>query len=83
MAKNPSRDGDRVIFRVIRGEVNAFMPDAEANPGNILCYAHMGQHSEASYDYYREGRPAKPEEYRDLKSELERIGYKVIVAHRI
>jgi len=83
MARNPSRDGDRVIFRVIRGEVNAFMPDSEANPGMILCYAHLGQHSEAYMDYYRLGRPAKPHEYQELKDELGRIGYRVKVAHRI
>ena len=37
MARNPDRKEDRVIFKVIRGEVNAFMPDSEANPGMILC----------------------------------------------
>jgi len=41
MARNPDRKEDRVIFKVIRGEVNAFMPDSEANPGMILCYAHL------------------------------------------
>ena len=59
------------------------MPDSEANPGHILCYAHIGQHSEASMGYYRSGRLARPEEYRDLKVELERIGYDVQVAKRI
>lgn len=83
MARNPDRKEDRVIFKVIRGEVNAFMPDAEANPGRIVCYAHIGQHSEASMDYYRLGRPAKPHEYQELKDELGRIGYRVKVAHRI
>jgi hypothetical protein len=83
MARNPDRKEDRVIFKVIRGEVNAFMPDSEANPGMILCYAHLGQHSEASMDYYRLGRPAKPHEYQELKDELGRIGYRVKVAHRI
>lgn len=83
MARNVNRKEDRVIFKVIRGEVNAFMPDSEANPGRILCYAHIGQHSEASMDYYHSGRPAKPHEYQELKDELGRIGYRVKVAHRI
>ena len=74
---------DRVAFRMIRGEVNAFMPDAEVNPGMIGCYAHVGQHSDASLDYYREGRLATPEEYTDLKTELESIGYQVKVIKRI
>lgn len=74
---------DRVLFRVIRGEVNAFLPDADVNWGRIMCYAHIGQHSEASLDYYREGRLAKPREYADLKRELERIGYKLQVIQRL
>ena len=74
---------DRVLFRVIRGEVEAFLPDVPANRGNIVCYAHIGQHSEASLDYYRLGRPAKPREYAELKRELERIGYKLQVVKRL
>lgn len=29
-----------------------FLPEYSANPGNIVCYAHTGQHSEASLSYY-------------------------------
>lgn len=36
------KDGNPVLF----------FPEVEANRGNILCYAHMGQHSEASIEYY-------------------------------
>jgi hypothetical protein len=82
--KNKGEKGmDKVVFRVIRGEVNAFIPDIKANAGNILCYAHVGQHSEASLGYYRLGRLATPEEYAALKAELESIGYKVKVIKRI
>ena len=34
-----------------------FLPHAAANPGRIVCYAHVGQHSEASTDYYSDTRP--------------------------
>lgn len=34
--------------------VMLFLPDMPANSGNIVCYAHVGQHSEASMTYYRE-----------------------------
>lgn len=74
---------DRVVFRMIRGEVCAFLPDSDVNYGNILCYAHIGQHSEASLEYYRLGRLATPQEYTDLKTELESIGYKIRVMKRI
>jgi hypothetical protein len=43
------RDGTPVLF----------ITDAPANYGNIVCYAHLGQHSEASVAYYRETKPAK------------------------
>ena len=41
-------------------EVLLFLPDNPANGGNIDCYAHIGQHSEASLDYYRETKPIPP-----------------------
>lgn len=58
---------------MIRGEIAAFLPDYPANYGNLVCYHYIGQHSEASVDYYRKGRPAKPEEYEALHKELVRI----------
>jgi hypothetical protein len=63
-----------VLFRVGKDdEVTAFFPTHEANPGCIVCYAHVGQHSEASFRYYHEARLAKPEEYADLLAELRQI----------
>lgn len=38
-------------------EVVLFVPDMDVNLGNIMCYAHVGQHSEASMEYYRETIP--------------------------
>jgi hypothetical protein len=43
------------------------------------AYSHIGQHSSASPDYAAESRPATPEEYADLKAELESIGYNLEV----
>ncbi len=34
-----------VVFRVIDGEVNAFLLGVPASPGTVTCYAHVGQHS--------------------------------------
>ena len=41
--------------------------------GNLLCYAHIGQHSVASYEYAEAQKPF--EDYQDLKEELEGRGY--------
>lgn len=73
----------KVIFRKAKNpytgdyDVIAFFPDEEANYGKILCYEHMGQHSEADILYYKyETKKATPEEYADLYRELtELVGY--------
>lgn len=77
-----------VIFKVCKGELTAFILDKhshiiDANHGNILCYAHIGQHSEADYGYYLRGKQATPSEYKELKAELESIGYDIKVVKKI
>ena len=52
----------------------AVFPDiVEDLKGNVRCYAHVGQHSTASPDYYQELELA--DDYQDLLEELESIGY--------
>lgn len=65
-----------VIFRMPRdgSPVEAFLPSEPTLGGYVTCYAHVGQHGAAEYTYYRDRtRPAKPEEYADLLSELRGI----------
>ncbi len=38
----------RVIFRVSDKQVVAVLPEVDACPDNLVCYAHVGQHSECS-----------------------------------
>lgn len=67
---------NRVIFRAERRkspEITAVLPDFEANHGNMVCYAHVGQHGECSLDWYYSTRSAKPVEYESLLAELQRI----------
>jgi len=52
-------------------DVMAFFPECHVNPGNIMSYAHVGQHGEASYLFYISTKPCTPAEYADLKRELE------------
>jgi len=59
----------------------AYFPDENYdNEGRYkTAYSHIGQHSSASPEYAAESRPATPEEYAPLKSELENIGYNLDV----
>lgn len=65
-----------VIFRMEGNKPQtcvAFFPYSSANHGKIVCYAHLGQHSEASIHYYGKTRPAKPTQYAELLVELRGI----------
>ena len=82
------RSTTRVIFKNTPKrnglvEAIAFLVDCPANPGNILSYMHVGQHGEASRGFFYDCTPAKPEEYADLKKELEFVGYDLQVRTRL
>ena len=74
-----------VVFKMTPGDEFcksqpiAFLLDCEANFGCILSYMHVGQHGEASVEFYHECEDATPEQCADLKSELESIGYDLIL----
>ena len=67
----------RVIFKMSDGECVAFLLDCPAYYGNVLSYMHIGQHGEASLEFFRECELATEEEYKDLREELESIGYRL------
>jgi len=78
---------DTVIIRrdCETGDPVAFVPEGEANPGMLVCYAHVGQHSEACRAYYASTKPAH---YYDadvvrLVSELVSVGYAVHLVKRL
>lgn len=65
-----------VIFKKTKdNEVIAFFPYETANYGNMMSYMHIGQHSEACYDYYRDCKKANEDEYKALYNELVSVGY--------
>ena len=67
-------DKVKVIFRKDReGNVIAFLPELRVNHGNIMSYMHIGQHSEASYQFYTETKKANESEYNSLLDELKSI----------
>jgi len=59
----------KVLFRKDSWGVTACFPE------DMSCYSRIGQHSTYSRDWYRQTRPASPEEYRALKRELESYPY--------
>ena len=78
-----------VIFRVDKsrdfsGTVFALFPhECDNHNGNVTSYQHVGQHSSANYKHCLElSKVATPEQYADLKKELESIGYKVNVVKK-
>ncbi len=62
------------------GDLFAYFPDEIAdNMGNRISYAKIGQHGACSISYASESRKATPEEYKELRAELESIGYSLII----
>jgi len=60
----------------------AFLLDVDANWGSVMSYMHVGQHGEADIGYFYDCTPATPEQYADLKAELQSIGYRLIIRKR-
>ena len=61
----------KVIFRKAKsGEVIAFFPEFHVQRGNIMSYMHIGQHGEASLDFYYSTKKANAQEYESLLNEL-------------
>lgn len=64
-------DKVKVIFRKDKyNDVIAFFPGESANYGNIMSYMHIGQHGEASYEFYLTTHKANENEYAALFAEL-------------
>jgi hypothetical protein len=71
----------------LAAEVTAVFP---CEPSDYLgramtCYAHVGQHGSCNLGWYHTTRAATPEEYADLKRELESApyGYRLKVYKRM
>ena len=65
----------KVMFLVNNNELFAYFPEEIHNGEYRTGYSHIGQHSAVHPEYAEESREATPEEYQDLKNELEGIGY--------
>lgn len=64
----------KVIIRKIKdGQVIAFLPEFHVQRGNIMSYMHIGQHGEASLDFYYSTEKANMQEYEPLLNELKAV----------
>lgn len=72
-----------VVFRKWKSgnrEIIALFPGIDAGGGFCSSYEHIGQHGGAEYSGVIAATvPARPDEYADLKAELESIGYNLDV----
>lgn len=67
-------DAKNDVFALFPNE-NYFRHDSDTK----LCYAHIGQHSACHLDYAKVCAKATADQYKDLKKELESIGYNLNV----
>ena len=85
LVRESKEDTVYVVFRKERkpteddifygNDVTAFIygEGIPVNYGKVMCYQHVGQHGEASLEYYNSLKPASPDEYADLLAELKSI----------
>ena len=75
-----------VIFRKFKecDSILALFPHEISHSSYVICYEHVGQHSSADYDHCISvlTKPATELEYKELKEELERIGYNLRVVKK-
>lgn len=83
------KQADDPILSKFTGDITALFPyicTSYDDPDECGCYAHIGQHGEADYEYVLSLTvPAKPEEYKELHDELVNLcGYDdLIVMKRV
>lgn len=79
----------RMVFRTtkrgpFKGDVDAVILGYPVAPGKLVCYAHVGQHSECWREWYRdETRPATRTERAALVRELRRIYGPIRILRRL
>jgi hypothetical protein len=63
----------------VENHIVAMFPEIDEGRNRVSCYAHVGQHSAGCMEYFNECIKATPEQYKDLREELESIGYNLHV----
>ena len=73
-----------VMFRVERdGTILAVFPHkVQTKDGFVSCYDSVSGHNVMDYKYRKHTKKGKPEQYADLKQELESIGYDLNIVQK-
>ena len=80
---------DKTILRRWKsdGDLIAFFPEYDANPGMVVSYMHVGQHSEAAYHMLlgltTPVKDTTAKDVQELLAELRRIGYNPVLYRRM
>lgn len=77
-------ESDKETF--VENHIMAFFPKENYFPyesDTKVCYAHIGQHSACHLDYANQCKEATEEEYKDLKTELESLGYNLKIVNNL
>ena len=78
MEKDTHKTKVKFLINEANNELFAFFPEENytSYPSDLkMSYAHIGQHSACSIAYANESKKAIESQYRELKLELESIGY--------
>ncbi len=69
------------LYNAKNDDLFAYFPKINESWDNKLKlgYSNIGQHSEVHVDYAKRSKKASFEQYKELKTELEAIGYKLNV----
>lgn len=89
MKKDNYKTNVRFYVETLRGGILAVFPDMPKERNGyrndlLSCYSHVGQHSTCAPEYLEalHVRQASESEYKDLKEELESIGYRLVVLNQ-
>lgn len=80
MTKDTFKTFVKFLIHPANGDLIAYFPYMKYGYNGYrndlkTCYAHVGQHSSCAPEYAKECRYATEAEYKDLKTELESLGY--------
>lgn len=81
MKRDAQKTKVRFLYHEAEEDLFAFFPEQIHTTGgdSKVCYSTIGQHSSCSESYAEDCRDATASEYKELKAELESLGYNLDV----
>lgn len=82
MTKDINKTRVQFLYNPDNNDLFAFFPDEIAGNSRRLCYSIIGQHSDCTLQYAHASEEATPEQYKDLKQEIEGLGYNLDIINQ-